>query len=135
MPAASAAMRFRFLKVKRRSSAWSSFQAKSDNSAGFADEMELHRVDCLSSHGALDNHEFLTSKAAEFAEEPLIPPPLITGRDLIAMGHRPGPGFGPILEAIQTLQLEGALSNSEEALEWVRRNHPAPGDGARGGVT
>ena len=102
---------------------------------GFGDELELHRVDCLSSHGALDNHEFLTTKAAEFAEEPLIPPPLITGRDLIAMGHRPGPGFGPILEAVQTLQLEGALTKPEEALDWVRQNHPAPPDGARSRAT
>lgn len=91
---------------------------------GFAGELELHRVDCLSSHGYLDNHEFLQAKAAEFASEPLIPPPLLTGRDLIALGRTPGPAFGPILESIQTAQLEGTITTREEALAWLRQNHP-----------
>ncbi len=93
---------------------------------GFQDELELHRVDCLSSHGALDNYDFLRTKAGEFASEPLIPPPLVTGRDLIALGWKPGPHFGPVLEAVQTAQLEGTLTTPEEALAWVRANHPAP---------
>jgi poly(A) polymerase len=92
---------------------------------GFAGELELHRVDCLSSHGSLDNHEFLQAKAGEFANEPLIPPPLLTGRDLIALGRPPGPAFGPILESIQTAQLEGTITTREEALAWLRQNHPA----------
>lgn len=91
---------------------------------GFNEELELHRVDCLSSHGALDNYEFLKVKAEEFANEPLIPPPLITGRDLIALGWKPGPHFGPVLEAVQTAQLEGTLTTSEDALAWVKQNHP-----------
>ncbi|MFM8720752.1 MAG: CCA tRNA nucleotidyltransferase, partial [Chthoniobacterales bacterium] len=53
---------------------------------GFGEELELHRVDCLSSHGALDNYDFLKTKAEEFANEPLIPPPLVTGHDLMALG-------------------------------------------------
>ncbi|MEX1044793.1 MAG: CCA tRNA nucleotidyltransferase, partial [Chthoniobacterales bacterium] len=53
---------------------------------GFEEELELHRVDCQSSHGALDNYDFLKTKAEEFANEPLIPPPLLTGRDLIDLG-------------------------------------------------
>jgi putative nucleotidyltransferase with HDIG domain len=91
---------------------------------GFAEEMELHRVDCQSSHGALDNYDFLQAKAEEFAKEPLIPPPLVTGRDLIALGGKPGPHFGPILEAVQTAQLEGALTTTEQALAWIKANHP-----------
>jgi poly(A) polymerase len=87
---------------------------------GFGDEMELHRVDCTSSHGALDNLEFLRTKAEEFANEPLIPPPLITGADLIALGLKPGPQFSPILEAVQSRQLEGTLRDREEALAFVR---------------
>src|SRR4029079_5160090 len=43
----------------------------------FTDELELHRVDCQSSHGMLDNYDFLTRKGEEFANEPIIPPPLI----------------------------------------------------------
>jgi poly(A) polymerase len=93
---------------------------------GFAEELELHRADCQSSHGALDNYDFLKAKSEEFANEPLIPPPLLTGRDLIALGWKPGPHFGPILETIQTAQLEGTLTTSEEALVWLKQNHPQP---------
>jgi poly(A) polymerase len=86
----------------------------------FTDELELHRVDCASSHAMMDNYEFLLGKKEEFANEPIIPPPLVSGDDLIALGLKPGPRFGEILEAVETRQLEGALSNREEALEWVK---------------
>ena len=86
----------------------------------FVDELELHRVDCASSHAMLDNYEFLLRKRDEFANEPIIPPPLVRGDDLIALGLKPGPHFKEILEAIETRQLEGAFKNREEALEWVK---------------
>lgn len=86
----------------------------------FEDEMELHRVDCASSHGFLDNYEFLRTKQEEFANEPLIPPPLVTGHDLIALGLKPGPRFKEILEAVESRQLEGTLRNREEALAWLK---------------
>src|SRR5256714_3737292 len=86
----------------------------------FEDELELHRVDCASSHAMLDNYEFLLKKKEEFANEPIIPPPLVRGDDLIAMGLKPGPKFSEILEAVETRQLEGALKDREEALAWVK---------------
>jgi poly(A) polymerase len=86
----------------------------------FDDELELHRVDCASSHGMMDNYDFLRGKKEEFASEPIIPPPLVRGDDLIALGLKPGPRFGEILEAVETRQLEGALTNRDEALEWVK---------------
>jgi poly(A) polymerase len=91
---------------------------------GFEKEMELHRVDCQSSHAMLDNYDFLRAKQEEFANEPLIPPPLVTGRDLIDMGWRPGPKFKEVLEAVQTRQLEGTLTTREEALEWIQAEFP-----------
>ncbi len=90
----------------------------------FEEEMELHRVDCLGSHGLLDNYEFLLRKKEEFASEPLIPPPLISGRDLIGQGRKPGPVFREILENVQTLQLEGTLLSREDALAWVAEQYP-----------
>ncbi len=87
----------------------------------FDDELALHKVDCASSHGALDNYDFLLAKREEFANEPLIPPPLVTGNDVLALGWKPGPIVGQILEAVQTRQLERALSSREEALDWVVR--------------
>jgi poly(A) polymerase len=83
------------------------------------EEMELHRVDCLGSHGLLDNFDFLREKQAEFSNAPLIPDPLITGRDLITAGRNPGPLFKKILDAVQALQLEGTLQSREDALAWV----------------
>ena len=87
---------------------------------GFEEEMELHRVDCQSSHAMLDNYDFLRGKQEEFANEPLIPPPLINGGDLIALGWKPGPKFKEVLDAVQTRQLEGTLTSHEEALAWVQ---------------
>jgi poly(A) polymerase len=89
----------------------------------FGEELELHRVDCESSHRMLDNYEFLLRKREEFANEPIIPPPLMRGDDLIALGLKPGPKFGEILEAVETRQLEGTLRTREEALEWVKREY------------
>ena len=89
----------------------------------FNDELELHRVDCESSHRILDNYEFLLRKREELANEPIIPPPLVRGDDLIALGLKPGPKFGEILEAVETRQLEGTLRTREEAIEWVKREY------------
>ena len=89
----------------------------------FDEELELHRVDCESSHRMLDNYEFLQRKHEEFANEPIIPPPLVHGDDLIVLGLKPGPKFREILEAVETRQLEGTLRTREEALEWVKREY------------
>ncbi len=86
----------------------------------FAFEMELHRVDCGSSNGFTDNYEFLQAKAEEFAAEPLIPPPLVTGRDLIQLGLAPGPRFKEILDSVQTEQLEGRILDRETAVVYLR---------------
>ena len=89
----------------------------------FDEELELHRVDCESSHRMLDNYEFLLHKREEFANEPIIPPPLVRGDDLIAFGLKPGPKFGEILEAVETRQLEGKLRTRDEALDWVKSHY------------
>ena len=87
----------------------------------FTGELELHRVDCASSNGFTDNYDFLQAKAAEFAAQPLIPPPLVSGRDLIRLGLEPGPRFKEILEAIQTEQLEGRILERGPALAYLRQ--------------
>ena len=86
------------------------------------DELQLHRVDCASSNGDLSNYEFLNAKIEAFSQEahPLIPPPLVSGRDLLELGMRPGQEFKVLLEEIQSRQLEGTLATREEALEWLR---------------
>jgi poly(A) polymerase len=94
----------------------------------WADELALHRVDCLGSNGLLDNYEFMQAKAEEFSQQPLIPQPLLNGRDLIALGWQPGKHLGAVLTEVQNAQLEGLISTREEALEWLaaQGHHPAP---------
>lgn len=88
-------------------------------------ELELHRVDCAGSHGDMENYQFLVDKAAEFAREPLIPPPLVRGDDLIALGLKPGPRIGELLEAVQTAQLEGEITTRAQAIELLKSLEPA----------
>jgi putative nucleotidyltransferase with HDIG domain len=87
---------------------------------GFEEHMELHRLDCGSSHGHLDNYEFVRRKLAETPPEALKPAPLVTGRDLIAAGYRPGPMFGTVLSEVEDAQLEGRIGTREEALAMAR---------------
>jgi poly(A) polymerase len=89
---------------------------------GFDDELELHRVDCTSSHGMLDNYEFIRTKRDEFAAAPLIPPPLVNGHDLMKLGITPGPRFKQILDSVANLQLEGTLNTRDAAIEWIKEN-------------
>ncbi len=85
-------------------------------------ELELHRVDCDSSNGFRDNFDFLHLKKEEFAQAPLIPEPLLNGRDLIEEFTLPsGPKMGEILRAVQTEQLEGQLIDREGALTFVKQ--------------
>lgn len=86
----------------------------------FGEHLELHRLDCLSSHRNLSNYHFVKQKIEELPEEALKPPPLITGRDLIADGFRPGPAFGEALRSVEDAQLEGRVKTREDAMALVR---------------
>ena len=89
----------------------------------FEDELELHRIDCLASHGSLDVYDFLVRKQNEFPPEEIKPPPLVSGHDLIEMGLVPGPFFTEILAKIEEMQLEKEITTKKEALAWVRANY------------
>ena len=91
----------------------------------FDEHLALHRADCLASHGNLSTYEFVRQKLAEIPPENMKPSPLVTGDDLIAAGHVPGPKFREILNAVEDAQLEGRLSSRNAALEFVRREFPA----------
>jgi putative nucleotidyltransferase with HDIG domain len=82
----------------------------------FDEHMELHRLDCLSSHGSLANYRFVREKQLEVPPEQLRPVLLVTGHDLIAAGCRPGPAFGAALREAEDAQLEGRVTTREEAL-------------------
>jgi poly(A) polymerase len=86
----------------------------------FEEHLELHRLDCLSSHRHLDNYDFVRTFLAETPPEQVRPPRLITGDDLIGLGLRPGRSFHAILAAVEEAQLNGKISTKEGALEVVR---------------
>ena len=85
----------------------------------FEDEMELHRIDCLSSHGMLDNYTFLQDKLKEYEVEDLKPEAFLSGHDVLKTGCPKGPKIRQLLEEAYDLQLEGQLKTREEALEWL----------------
>jgi len=84
----------------------------------FETELELHRIDCLSSHGMLNIHKFCQDKIKEFEEAQIDiqPKPIVTGNDLIELGSKPGPPFKKILDQLYDLQLEHQINTKEEGL-------------------
>jgi poly(A) polymerase len=90
----------------------------------FDEHLELHRLDCQASHGDLTTYEFTRNKMAAITPEAMRPVPLVTGDDLIAVGHVPGPSFKEILSAVEDGQLEGRFQSREQALRFVAQEFP-----------
>jgi len=87
----------------------------------FPIELELHRLDCMASHGMLDLHAFLQTVQEEMAQEPILPEPWISGHDVLACGVSAGPEVGDWLRIAYDAQLEGLYTDREELLEWFRQ--------------
>jgi tRNA nucleotidyltransferase/poly(A) polymerase len=92
----------------------------------FEEHLELHRLDCASSHGHLGNYEFAKTRFEQSPPEELRPPRLVNGDDLIAAGYKPGPDFSRMLELAEDAQLEQRIHSKEEGLELVRSTFGAP---------
>jgi poly(A) polymerase len=90
----------------------------------FEEHLELHRIDCLGSHGLLDLYHYTREKMANIPAEEVRPKPLLTGNDLIAAGYEPSPRFKEILTAVEDAQLEGTLRDSASAMKFVSRTYP-----------
>jgi poly(A) polymerase len=95
--------------------------------ARFNEHLELHRMDCLSSHGDLTSYNFTREKMNAMPATAMRPAPLITGDDLISSGYAPGPQFRKILSAVEDGQLEGRLRSRDEALTFVQSEFPNGG--------
>jgi poly(A) polymerase len=93
----------------------------------FAEHLELHRLDAMSSNQRLDNYAMAKGKFEEYSVEHLRPEPLVTGADLIGMGYQPGPRFSEMLAVLEDAQLEGRILSQEEAMELVREMFPREG--------
>ncbi|HMO99091.1 MAG TPA: CCA tRNA nucleotidyltransferase [Kiritimatiellia bacterium] len=83
-------------------------------------ELELHRIDCLASHGSLDHYHQVLAFQEKLAQEPVLPTAWLSGRDLIAEGIAPGPAMGRMLKWLYDAQLEGKFQDRDSALAWLR---------------
>ncbi len=86
----------------------------------FHEELELHRLDCLASHGKLDNYAFLQDFVERLRNEPALPKPLINGHDIMAMGVPEGPETGHWVRKAYEYQLENDNLDRETLLTWLR---------------
>lgn len=106
----------RFADIKRmRSSTLKRFLRLPE----FEEHLELHRLDCLSSHRDLSLYEFAKEQLHSMPEEQIRPQPLLNGHDLVRAGYKPGPEFKELLLAVEDAQLEGSISTKQEALSLV----------------
>jgi poly(A) polymerase len=76
----------------------------------------LHYADAMASWGNLDDYHYVLERKRQMPPESINPPPLVNGDDLMRMGYKPGPAFREILSAVREKQLQGELSDREEAL-------------------
>jgi poly(A) polymerase len=84
-------------------------------------ELELHKLDCLGSHGDLELYDFLIEQAEELKKKPEIRPPLLTGKYLIALGMKPGKELGALLAEIREKQLQDELKTPRQAKLWAKK--------------
>jgi len=90
----------------------------------FDEHLELHRLDCQSSHGKLDAYNAVSAFLAQTPPAQVRPPRLLSGDDLKDLGYTPGPEFQKILATLEDAQLDEAIQTREQALEFVRRHYP-----------
>ncbi|HUX10421.1 MAG TPA: CCA tRNA nucleotidyltransferase [Terriglobia bacterium] len=93
---------------------------------GFSEHLELHRLDCLASHGKLDNYDLAREMLGRIPEQEIRPLRLLSGNDLIREGYKPGPLFKQILRAVEDAQLEGEIRTLTDALRLVQERFPLP---------
>lgn len=87
----------------------------------FAQELELHRLDCQASHGYLDNYAYLVEFQRLTQAEPVLPKPWITGRDVMALGIPEGPQVGVWRKVAYEAQLEGICPDRDRLLDWLKK--------------
>ena len=112
-------MRFKDFRAMRRAT-----QLRFLALDGFGEHLELHRLDCLASHGDVSIYEEIRRMMLETPAEVIRPAPLVNGHDLIEVGYSPGPSFKEMLDFVRDAQLEGRISSREEGLALVRDRFP-----------
>jgi poly(A) polymerase len=83
-------------------------------------------MDASSAHGDLRLYEFAKERYEATPVETMLPKLLVTGRELIAAGYRPGPEFKAMLEAAEDAQLEGHVTTTEQGMALVKQRFGDP---------
>jgi poly(A) polymerase len=96
--------------------------------AAFEEHLELHRLDCLSSHRNLENYELVRQAWLTLPAESIRPARLVSGHDLMKAGYPPGPLYRRILDAVEEAQLSGRVTTRDQALALVETEFPARPD-------
>ncbi len=107
-------MRFMHVQDMRRSTL-----RRLMGSPTFPAELELHRLDCQSSHNDLSNFTFLQEQFAAMQSEPALPEPWVSGRDIIALGIPEGREVGHWRKLAYDAQLESRFENRDALLAWL----------------
>lgn len=85
----------------------------------FDELLVLYKADCMACHGLLTALPAIRAMRRKLSREALIPPPLLRGEDVIALGVPSGPVVGGLLREAADLQLEGQLAERDAALAWL----------------
>ena len=76
----------------------------------------------LSHWGAVGSlAEAIDDQSRVLIDQGVCPTPWIDGNDLIALGYKPGPSFGRLLDGVYDEQLEGRVTSRQEAVDWLGR--------------
>ena len=86
--------------------------------------LELHRLDGLGSKGILPSYTFLKEKLNEFGN--ILPKPLISGDNLLALGIKSGPNISKIIDKAYDRQLEDNITK-DVLLCWIKEEFGAEG--------
>jgi poly(A) polymerase len=68
----------------------------------------------------LDDYQHALQLWQRWTTTDIMPAPLVTGDDLIALGLSPGPRFKTILARVEDEQLDGRLHSHAQAMSFVR---------------
>jgi poly(A) polymerase len=90
----------------------------------FDQHLALHRMDCLAASGNLEGWKFVRQRYEAMPEDVVRPQPLVTGRELIAAGYRPGAAFKEMLRMAEDAQLEGKIATLDEAMKLILEHFP-----------
>lgn len=97
----------------------------------FPVELELHRLDCLASHGDTSNCDYLEKYQREYEAERELPTPWLNGNDIMAMGVPAGPEVGRWRSVAFDAQLDGRFDNRDELARWIEEEMHKSGIASR----